>query len=137
MRCRRRWGRWSSRSIWRPGLLQRFGRTDVGLRGSRAHPDADARFREIDTAARHDLAGLDEIVDRRTGHDDEVVGFPGGDAFLHVQRPGKDGRDLESRFLFEPGHQVAIGAGGLGRRALISAASAAPCSAGAVATAGG
>jgi hypothetical protein len=49
-------------------FLQRLGRTDVGLGRPGAHPDADARFRQIDAAARNDFAGLDVIVhsaDRR------------------------------------------------------------------------
>ena len=55
----------------------------------------------------------------RARHDDEVVGFPGRNALLNVERPGEDRRDLVSRLLFEPGHQLAIGLlGGLGRENL-------------------
>ena len=54
--------------------LERFGRRHVGLGRALAHGDADAGAREVDAAA-HDLALLDEVVDRRAVGQEDVDGF--------------------------------------------------------------
>jgi len=43
-----------------------------GLRRARAHSHADFRSRQIDPAAREDLALFDEVVERGTDHDHHV-----------------------------------------------------------------
>jgi len=84
-------------------------RADVGLGRAGAHRHPDARFGDVDAAARHDLAGLDEIIDRGARHDDQVIGFAGCDPLLHVERAGEGGGDRMSGRLLELRHQFPVG----------------------------
>ena len=54
------------------GALERVGRADVGPGRARLHPDADAGPRDVDLAARHDLALLRQVLDDRAGQDEDV-----------------------------------------------------------------
>ena len=66
--------------------LERFGRRHVGLGRALAHGDADAGAREVDAAA-HDLALLDEAVDRRCVGQEDVDRFAALEA--RDQRAGR------------------------------------------------
>jgi len=50
---------------------ERFGRRHVGLGRALAHGDADAGARDVGAAA-HDLALLDQLVERLAVDDDEI-----------------------------------------------------------------
>src|SRR5215510_12105769 len=87
-------------------LLECLGGVNVWSRRTRTHGHADARTGEIDPTARYDLAGLDEVVDRRGGHDDKVVRFTRRNPLLRVERPRENRGDLVPRRLFELHHQL-------------------------------
>src|SRR5262249_23923827 len=85
-------------------LLERFSGPNVWLRCASPHPDPNTRLGEIDTAAGHDLAAFDVLIDRRPRHDQEIVGFTRCQPLVGVKRTGEHRGDLMPGRLLELRH---------------------------------